>query len=129
MFARSRGRHRELSVHRIRQNHINDLHLRIVLNAAKGFVVINRFGLDAVLLRKPLRFCRITANQGGQLCFLADAKCGNQLVDRQSAEADKREADPFFQGPGLDGISRLWSGSIAPSLFLGRDELCELRSE
>ena len=59
----------------------------------------------------------------------ADAKCGNQLVDRQSAEADKREADPFFQGPGLDGISRLWSGSIAPSLFLGRDELCELRSE
>ena len=79
MLARSRSTNGEFLVHRVRQDDVDNVYVRVVRNPIEVSIVVGVLLRDAVLLLPNSRFFRRTGDDSDQfavLCFLSQSQEG-----------------------------------------------------
>lgn len=104
MLARLEPANGVLGVHAVRENDIDDVYIRIVLDRVVVLVVINVLWIHGVAQRELVGFVRVAAYEGRDLRFLAFRKGWKDLMDGEVTEADDGPAEFLAGRVGSDHL-------------------------
>ncbi len=107
MFSRAQAADGEVRVHRIRQDDVDYLDLRILREPLVSVVAVDRVRADAVSLRDLPRLVRVPAHECDRLRKPRLAKGRHHFFERELSETDDRPADLAWRGFGEGQLRRL----------------------
>ena len=106
---------RVLGMHAVGQHDVDDVDFRIVLERVVVLIVVDILRVHAVAQRQLVRLVGMAADQGHHLRLLALRERGQDLVDRQTAQADNRPSQFLARRIGdllRGGVLQKRSGEI-----------------
>ena len=88
MLAGLKSAHRVLGVHAVGQHDVNHIHIGIVFDRIVILIVVNVLFIDFISQRELVGFVRMSADESDDFGLLAFGERGENLIDRQTAQAD-----------------------------------------